>query len=75
MAVRKEGLKRDLQNLFQSGLAASLLAGGAKHTEAWAAARKRARWDRAEAGSPLGWGRTKGGTDGRVAWPWEEQRP
>jgi hypothetical protein len=34
MAVPKEGLKRDLQNLFQSGLAASLLAGGAKHTEA-----------------------------------------
>lgn len=34
MAVRKEGLERDLQNLFQSGPAASGVAGGAKHAEA-----------------------------------------
>ena len=65
MAVPKEGLKRDLQNLFQSGpVASAVVAGGAKHTEALGS-RKEAGTAGKAAGAPLGWGRTKGGrTDG-----------
>lgn len=57
-AVRKEGLGRDLQNLFQSGPAASVVAAGAKCAEA--------------PGQPQGCGH--GGTGGKAGAPLDRAR-